>query len=368
MDVETLEEEWEVLASLLPAGWREWAREESAFLRSRGIPTVDALLHILLMHAGAGLSLKQTVARASLQGIATVSAPAVHGRLAASEAWLNRITAAMVAPTRQSITKLLPNDRRVRVLDATTISEPGTTGTDWRLHYSITLPTLRCDYFAVTDPKVGETYNNLPVSPGDVVLADRGDCHREAVASLKERGGDVIVRLALGNFPLEHPDGSKFELLSSLRKLRGRQTREWDVQFEANGKRIAARLCAIRKSRAMAERDREKLRKQRRKKQKVAHPDTLEATGYVFVLTTLSKSELSTQQVLELYRARWQVELSFKRLKSLLGIGHVPKNQPDTARAWIQAKLLVAVLIERLQQKARFSPWGFERFSAQHVA
>ena len=368
MDAETFDEEWDVLAGLLPPRWREWARSEKALVRTRGVADADALLKLILMHAGAGLSLQQTSVRAKVHGIAQISAPAIHGRLRASEAWLNRITREMVSSAKQRFDDLLPGGRRVRVLDATTISEPGSTGTDWRLHYSIALPSLRCDFFKLTDNKTGETYDNVPVEAGDVVLADRAYCHREAVAKLKERGGDVVVRLALGNFPLEDLRGVTFDLLTALRKLRGRKPREWDVQFEANGRKHSARLCAIRKSRAKAERDRERIKKQRRKKQKVASEETLEAAGYVFVLTTLPHAEISTDQLLELYRARWQVELSFKRLKSLLSAGHVPKYDERSARAWIQAKLLTALLIERLQQKARFSPWGFEELPAEPVA
>ena len=89
-------------------------------------------------------------------------------------------------------------------------------------------------------------------------------------------------------------------------------------------------------------------------------PETLEMAEYIAVLTTLDE-QTTTAQVLELYRSRWQVELAFKRIKALLGAGHVPKADPMSARAWIYAKLLAVLLIERLLQQARFfSPWGFQ--------
>ena len=89
-------------------------------------------------------------------------------------------------------------------------------------------------------------------------------------------------------------------------------------------------------------------------------PQTLEAAGYVFVFTTLDASHSATQ-VLELYRMRWQIELVFKRLKSLLGLGHLKKHDEQAARAWLQGKLMVACLIEKLLAMAEhISPWGFE--------
>jgi hypothetical protein len=67
------------------------------------------------------------------------------------------------------------------------------------------------------------------------------------------------------------------------------------------------------------------------------------------------------QIILELYRCRWQVELAFKRLKSLMQFGHLPKKDPRTARAWMQMKLLIALLIERMLFDAKFVfPWGYD--------
>jgi len=88
-------------------------------------------------------------------------------------------------------------------------------------------------------------------------------------------------------------------------------------------------------------------------------PDTLEAAGYIFVFTTLA-GRIAASAVLELYRGRWQIELAFKRLKSILAVGHLKKTDPDGARAWLQGKLLVAFLIEALISVGeRFFPWGY---------
>lgn len=82
--------------------------------------------------------------------------------------------------------------------------------------------------------------------------------------------------------------------------------------------------------------------------------------GYIFVLTTAGLDALSAAAVLELYRARWQVELGFKRLKSLFDAGSAPSKDPEAVRSWIYAKLLAVLLIERLGEESRlFSPGGF---------
>ena len=86
------------------------------------------------------------------------------------------------------------------------------------------------------------------------------------------------------------------------------------------------------------------------------------------MLTSLG-AEFTATDVLRLYRARWQIELAFKRMKSLLQLGHIPKSDPVTAQAWLHAKLMAALLIERLSEESRsFSPWGFPLSATQPLA
>ena len=87
------------------------------------------------------------------------------------------------------------------------------------------------------------------------------------------------------------------------------------------------------------------------------------------MLATPGRDILGTREILDIYRARWQIELCFKRLKSLLQLGHLPKESDESARAWIQGKLLTVMLIERLIEEARFfSPWGFDLAASQSMA
>jgi IS4 transposase len=189
------------------------------------------------------------------------------------------------------------------------------------------------------------------------------------VAHVIRAGGDVIVRLNSANFPLLDTLEQPFELLPHLRKLRRHIPGEWEACFQVGDERFPSRLCAVRKTRAAAEKAKEQARREASRKGKQIREETLECAEYVFVLTTLPRSEFSTADILDLYRVRWQIELVFKRLKSLLRLGHLPKQNDLSARAWIQAKLLTALLIEHLADKARFfSPWGFDFEAPQSLA
>ena len=256
-----MDEEWSVLANLLPEGWREMARETGAMRRARGgVTSPEALLQLLLLHVATGLSLKQAVARAQVQGLASVTDVALLKRLRSAEGWLRELARRMFEASRFARTSTTaPEGRRLRAVDATTIEEPGATGTDWRVHYCISLPDLRCDFYELTDVRGAETYKRVPVVPGDIILGDRGYCHREGVAHVLRHRGNVIVRLNSTNFPLLAADRNEpFALLPNLRRLEGCRPGEWPVRFETADRRWKARLCAVRKTEAAAEKAKKK--------------------------------------------------------------------------------------------------------------
>ena len=319
------------------------------------------LLRLVFLYAASGLSLQQAAARASAAGLAQLSNVALMKRMRSAEPWLRTLTERMFAEGwRNVLPEALPFGRQVKIVDATHVRVSGSSGTDWRLHYVLRLPTLTCDFAEVTDARGGETYTRIPVQPGDIILGDRGYCHREGVAHVVDRGGDVVVRLNTNSFPLQDAGGEHFDLLSAMRSLEEHEAESWPVRFQASGRDYAARLCAVRKSVGAAQSAKERLLKVARKKGKTVREETLELAEYIFVLATAGLDELRAEQVLELYRARWQIELGFKRLKSLFDAGSAPNRDPGAVRSWIYGKLLAVLLIERLGEESRlFSPWGF---------
>jgi len=358
-----VEDQWPVIRQLLPQDLDQSARAHGAMRRRRGqIKSAEQLLRVILLHVAGGLSLEQTVARAAARHLVKLNAMALHKRLCASHRWLQGLTAHLLAglqPYLAAPREPWVSRYQVRILDATEIQEPGSTGTDWRLHYSLRLPQLCCDFFELTDPRGGETLRRLPVSRGDLVLVDRGYNDRQAVAQVVEAGGEVILRYNSGAFPLLDLRGQPFVPIAHLRPLKIGQAKAWEVQFVAGARKIRARLCAVRKSPEQARRARTKAQDKARR-QKSVRPETLEYADFVIVITTLGKEEMALAAVLEFYRGRWQVELAFKRLKNLLQMGQVPKKKATSAQAWMQGKILTALLIERLLCEARFfSPWGY---------
>jgi hypothetical protein len=350
-------DEWELLTRYFPPGWQAAARTLGALRRSRRIRDPGTLLRCLLVHLADGCSLVETATRVRAAGWADLSAVALFKRLRAAEAWLRWLAEQL---WRQARPSPAISGRRVRAVDATTIDEPGRTGSVWRLHYAINLANLQCDHFQVTSTAVGERFQCIPVAPGDLLLADRAYGTPTGVAHVCEAGGDVLVRINLRMMPLFTASGRRLGILSRLRTLRVGQVGSWPAWVHTAGGRIAGRLVAIKRSSAATERARRQLRRRASRRQRRISAATWEATRYVFVWTSLPEADYPAAAVLELYRLRWQIELTFKRMKSLLGLGQLPKHSDESARAWLHGKLFVALLVERLIDEASvFSPWGY---------
>lgn len=100
-----------------------------------------------------------------------------------------------------------------------------------------------------------------------------------------------------------------------------------------------------------------KLKKKEGKKQIKISDDTKFSHRYTFVATSLPKT-FTAEDILAIYRLRWQVEMVFKRYKSILGAGSVPVKTKEAAEAWINGKMMLALLIEKLIGSADFPPLG----------
>jgi hypothetical protein len=224
------------------------------------------------------------------------------------------------------------------------------------------LPELVCDFFEITDAHGAESLKRLPVGKGDLVLADRGYSRRPGVAGLLEAGADVVVRLLPSSFPLLDESGARIDLPRLLAESLPESGKILDtpVLFEHENKRYPMRLCALRKARAAIDAARRHARYESERKGGTVRAETLEFAAYVCVLTSAPSEVVSAKEALALYRCRWQIELAFKRLKSLLNAGHLPKKDPRSCRAWMQAKVLIALLTDRLLLESElFSPWGY---------
>jgi hypothetical protein len=350
------EQSWQTLLTLFPCNWRELAEETGANRRLRGIPSLEALMRTLLLHLAQGYSLHETVVRAKAAGVAELSAVALFKRLRNAEAWFKELCRALLS-RRELTVPTVPKAVRLRLVDSTTVKEPGKTGSLWRLQYSFQLPEFGCDYFRLHPGEgegTGDSFVQFPITRGDHVIGDRGYSSITGVEYITAHGGSVLVRLNPISLPLFTPAGRRVLVLRRLATLRTPgQVGEWPVVVHGAKRLIPGRLCAVRKSVEAITLAEKRLKRTASRKGREIWPETWEYMKYVMVFSTFSPRRFTAPDLLQWYRIRWQVELVFKRLKSLAQLSHLPKSDAQSARAWLYGKLFVVLLTEQVMRHGR---------------
>ena len=353
---------WPEVSARFPAGFdmETTARSRGAFTRAREIKNPEALLRLALAYGGLGMSLRETCAWAEAGGIASLSDPSLLERLCKAGPWLGDIVAALIAGQTK-----MPAGRwagyRLRALDGTSICQPGADRTTWRLHVGYDLATGQVDQLELTDVHGAENLQRLTYRPGDIVLGDRYYARPRDLRPVIDAGADFIVRTGWNSLRLLQPNGEPLDLFAAL-AAQAEQESEVQVRIH-EGVTVAPppgplilRLVIRRKDPEQAEAEQKRLLKDAKKRGKQPDPRSLEAAKYILLLTSLPAATFPPADILVLYRFRWQIELAFKRFKSLAGLDTLPAKKPELARAWIYARLIVVLMAEQIAGQVPESP------------
>jgi len=241
---------------------------------------------------------------------------------------------------------------RLRALDGTSICEPGADRISWRLHVGYDLAAGQVDQVDLTDGRGAENLQRLTYRPGDIVLGDRCYARPRDLRPVMDAGADFIVRTGWNSLRLLQPNGEPFDLFAALA---AQTEQEGEVQVRVHegtkvppSEPLVLRLVIRRKAPEQAEAEQKRLLKEAKKRGKRPDPRSLEAAKYILLLTSLPATTFPPADILAIYRFRWQIELAFKRFKSLAGLDMLPAKKPELARAWIYARLIVAIIAEQI--------------------
>jgi hypothetical protein len=333
-------------------------RSSGALVRKRQFREASALLRVALAYGPGGLSLRETAAWACAQGVADISDVALMYRLRDCADWLGEIAGRLLA-RRAPLESGLGMGHSLRLMDATVISAPGA-ATNWRLHAVYDVAAERFDHLDLTDIHGAEKLERAPLVGGEIRIADRCYARPEGLAHLIDAQGDYVVRVGSRSLRLANKDGTPLDLSAVLKQSARSKESDQPVLILHGRKRRwkprPARLIVIRKPPEAAQRSRQKSRHDSRRGQHRYNALTHAAAGHLILVTSLARSRYPAAKVAGLYRMRWQIELAFKRLKSLLRLDDMAAKDPDLVRAWVFAHLIVALLIEDLNPEIRDSP------------
>jgi hypothetical protein len=355
--------DFERLLSVMPQGWEEKAKELGALVRGREIKDALDLLRLVFLYLTEGKSFSGTAALLQLAGICSISKKAVFTRFQKCGEWL-RWLCENIYRNNKAIREppLWLGDRKVYLVDASDEPVHGSDKADYRLHYALGLFDLGMKEMALTGTEQGEKVSNFEsFGEGDMVIGDRAYCSKQGIEYLLGRNSGFLFRFGTKRFDVYNQQGRKVNILGYFKGLQPGGIGEKTLYYEYEGEYKPLRFCVLRKTKEAEEKGLESLRKTRMRKQGDKELSAAQIAYNRYVILVTSITDAAPELILDLYRQRWQIELAFKRLKSLFKYHEIPVHVEESARAWFYGKLLLAALCETWVNKGRFSPSAGKR-------
>jgi hypothetical protein len=348
----------EVIQQILPSGWEEKARELGALVRNRVIKSALELLVLILLYVTSGKSIGGTSSILKSSEELSLNKTAVYKRLMQSEAWVKWLVANICYESE--LVGHRPEwlgIKRVLAVDATKEDSLDKEKTTWNLHYMMDMFTLESVEIKLTDEKTGEKLSNFEeIGWNDIIMGDRGYGTLKSIEYALSKGADYVFRLKSGSFNLYDGDGKQVDMQKKIRRMRETTYKEFELYYKISTKLKPIRICVYRKDKNDIEKSLRDVTKSnsRARRGKVSEKQKFYAK-YVIIATSLTES---ADKILELYRLRWQIELLFKRLKSIFDLDDLKAKKPEAVRVWFYCKLLLAAICEALDNMGRFSPYS----------
>lgn len=342
----------------LPAGLDldALALETKAILRKRKLDGGASLLRIALARGPGGLSLRGTSFWASSRDIAELSNPGVNYRMKQAKDFLSALLERLLSAKAPGANLRWPG-RTLRLADGTSISQRGGKSTAWRVHGVFDLGRGGFSHLDLTDKHGAEALERGTPLAGEIRIGDRnyarGPTFRRFLAGC-DGNADFVARVGWNALRMTKPDGQPFNLIAYLRGLPV-DTVPHEINLcaaaEPRQAAVALRMIVLRKTPEATEAARLALRRAASKRGRQLDPRSLVAAEFLIVATSLPLEGYDAADILAVYRLRWQIELAFKRLKSLLHIDKPPTRTEHASRSWLFAHLILALLCDDLSQE-----------------
>ena len=342
------------LLQVLPSNIEQMAINCNAFQRARKIKSPLELFKLLMLYCGLDLSLRACAGKFT-ETYSAISDEAVKKRLISCTDWIK----SLLKETLTTDHNHTEGDLKFIAVDGSTVQEPGATQTSYRLHLGIDLMDLTLTDAVVTTDKVGEKLQHYQLREGYVFVADRGYSRVQTIMPTVDQGADVIVRYTPNSMPLYTFNSNNQKLKIDWHQQlisRSEKNQVIECYMILGDKSIKVYVHAIAKNTKVAENERREMMTFAKKNGRKVRAQTLYLTNWMLVFTTIPPQVLSTLQVQNIYKARWQIELYIKRLKRLLNIDLLrAKKDGKLAEVYLLGKLLYAVLVEKIYKQHYFN-------------
>lgn len=334
----------------LPEHLDELASQTGAIQRKRGIRSAADLLKLLFLYACSTFSFRILAAASCALGISDISDTAWRKHFSGAVPFLGEILHFMLSSfiPFQTDTPALTETKNVLLIDASAVRQEGKQQNQQRIHLCYSLNQNRMQQIKITDQHTAESLSHFSMGKGDLVMADAGYGTAQNYIYSQEQQTDVILRITPKCFRLYDADGKKIPLVPLLKEAEEKHMEMIDIFgfCQYKNKSCPVRIIACRLPEKQTEEARKRKKKNASRKQRKITEDSLFCAGYITVLTSLG-AEYSGEEILHLYRSRWQVELLFKRFKQNFSVTTIKAGNKSYAEAIVLLWLAIWVMTER---------------------
>lgn len=205
--------------------------------------------------------------------------------------------------------------------------------------------------------------DNLPrmLNKGDLILFDQGYFKLSMLEALIAKGAFFLTRFLVRTVVVDPVSQERIDLHKHLSRMDG-DACEMDVLIGADKMpKVPVRLIALRVSEPVAKERRRRLRKEAQKKGRTPSKQHLKMCDWTVLTTNVPRRWLPLEMVRMLYTLRWQIELLFKQLKSVLRVHQSDTGNENRLRCELYGKLIGAIIIHRIHAAATNRLWNMQR-------
>lgn len=241
-------------------------------------------------------------------------------------------------------------------VDATYVKTEGPQGDRYSIHSCFDLGEGQFSNFKIDDTTGKEGFNQFTWSAGTIAVGDRAYAKAKPLSELVNKGVDFIVRVGLRSMNLQHLDGSKFNLIEAVRDVHEGEIVSYNIQVAVKKRdkilnTFKGRLLISKLSEKAQARSQKIVKRTGRKNQTKPAPETFELANYLVLFTSLSEATMPSATVFTLYRLRWQIEIAFKRLKSLLKLEELKAQNDQLVQVCLYASLILSLITEQMTEQ-----------------
>lgn len=276
--------------------------------------------------------------------------------------------------------------RSIRVLDGTTVTlsmdcsefYPGSVGAGVKIQIEFDLLTGRFLYINLQPGKAGDGPAGLDrlqnLQKNDVFLQDLGYFKFKILEGINEKKAFFVSRAkadtqfhTLHPNPRYHSDGSLMQKYAYERLLiesvfpsikRG-EYKEYPLVYMGANSKIPTRLILYRMTQKEQSRQDQKIAVRNRTKPGVIKQKSRDLSGVSMMISNLPPT-VPAEEIIELYRYRWQIELLFKSWKSDFKVAHYRRMKLERWQSHLYVELIRLLLSTLITYQFRIHFWKTE--------